>query len=306
MTITEMMPRKEFEWRLRTRALLLGRKTRIMGVVNVTPDSFSDGGAYFHTDLAVAHALKLLDEGADLLDVGGESTRPGAHAPVPALEEARRVVPVIKAVLRERPDAIISVDTYHAETAERAIGAGAEIINDVSGMRWDPEMPGTAALLRCGCILMHTRGRPEEWRALPPISGDDLLASVERELAESVVLAQAAGVAPPAIVVDPGFGFGKRKEENYALLARLRELSALGYPILSGTSHKSFIANTVAHLYGVPEIAVADRLYGTLATNVAAILNGAHILRVHDVRPALEAAAIADAVLLASAQSRAS
>lgn len=295
------MTRKKFQWRLRTRTLLLGEKTRIMGVVNVTPDSFSDGGEYFHTDLAVEHALKLLDQGADILDIGGESTRPGKHEPVNALEEARRVVPVIKAVLRERPDATLSVDTYRAETAERAAGAGAEIINDVSGMHWDPEMSAMAARLGCGCVLMHTRGRPEEWRDLPPILGDELSALVKRELAESAALAQAAGVAQQAIVVDPGFGFGKRKDENYSLLARLPELGALGYPIVSGTSRKSFIAATVACLYGVPEVAVKDRLYGTLATNVAAILKGAHILRVHDVRPAVEAAAIADAILLAGA-----
>lgn len=294
------MTRNEFLWRLRTRTLLLGKKTRIMGVVNVTPDSFSDGGEYFHTDLAVAHALKLLEEGADVIDIGGESTRPGKHEPVRALEEARRVVPVIKAVLRERPDAILSVDTYRAETAERAIGAGAEIINDVSGMRWDPAMRSLAARLGCACVLMHTRGRPEEWRTLPPISGDELLALVKLDLAEAAALAQAAGISHEAIVLDPGFGFGKRKDENYPLLARLKELSVVGYPIMSGTSRKSFVAATVARLYDVPEIAVADRLYGTLATHVAAVLEGAHILRVHDVRPAAEAAAIADAILLAT------
>ncbi len=290
--------RPTFHWKLRTRSLELGVKTLIMGIVNVTPDSFSDGGEYFHTDLAVEHALKLLDEGADILDIGGESTRPGKHEPLDPLEEARRVVPVIKAVLRERPQAIVSIDTYKAVTAERAIESGAEIVNDVSGFRWDATMPTTVARLRCGCVLMHTRGRPEHWRTQPQISRDDLVALVRRELTESAQLAETDGVAHEAIVLDPGFGFGKRFDENYPLLARFSELSALGYPLLSGTSRKSFVARTLGRLYGVDSVRVSERLYGTLAANVAAILNGAHIVRVHDVKPAVEAAAVADAILL--------
>ena len=294
--------RSTFAWRLRTQTLALGTKTRIMGIVNVTPDSFSDAGEYFHTDLAVEHALRLLDEGADIVDIGGESTRPGAKEPVDALEESRRVVPVIKAILRVRPEAIISVDTYRAETAERAVSAGAEIINDVSGFLWDEAMSPMTARLGCGCVLMHMRGRPENWRELPRISGDELLPLVKRELGESAAIAESAGIRREAIVVDPGFGFGKRSEENYPLLARLEELGELGYPLLVGASRKSFIARTLARLRSVPEISIEDRLYGTLAANVAAVLNGAHILRVHDVRPAVEAATIADAVLLASAR----
>jgi dihydropteroate synthase len=289
--------RPAFTWKLRTRSLELGLRTLIMGIVNVTPDSFSDRGEFFHTDLALEHALRLLDEGANILDIGGESTRPGKREAVSALEESRRVVPVIKALLRERPEAVISVDTYKAETAERAIQAGAEIVNDVSGLRWDEAMPKTAARLGCGCVLMHTRGLPEEWSTLPPITGDELVPLVKRDLRDTANLAEVAGVRHESIVLDPGFGFGKRHDENYPLLARLNELAELGYPLLAGTSRKSFVAHTVANLYGKTEVSVADRIYGTLATNVVAILNGAHILRVHDVKPALEAAAIADAVL---------
>lgn len=300
------MMRSRYTWKLSARALELGERTRIMGIVNVTPDSFSDGGEFFHSDLAVEHALQLLEEGADIVDIGGESTRPGRKERVSALEESRRVIPVIKGVLRALPSAVLSIDTYKSEVAERAIDAGAEIVNDVSGFNWDPALAQVAGRLGCGCVLMHSRGRPQEWPHLAPLAGRDLRELVKRELAASALKALSGGVAKEAIVVDPGIGFGKRFDENYLLLAHLGELGELGFPLLAGPSRKSFIARTVgstrsgntAEPVTVP---VAERLNGTLAASVAAVLKGAHIIRVHDVRPAIEALAIADAVLRAEA-----
>jgi len=298
--------RSRHTWKLRSRTLELGARTLIMGIVNVTPDSFSDGGEYFHSDLAVEHALKLLGEGADILDIGGESTRPGNKERVSAIEELRRVMPVIKALRREAPDAVISIDTYKAEVAERAITAGAEIINDVSGFAWDPHMAAVAARLGCGCVLMHMRGTPEEWRMLPPISSDELLPVVLQGLRQSAAVAERAGVKREAIALDPGLGFGKNYDENFPLLARLQEIVALGFPLLAGASRKSFIANAVAERRAERDgrrsleprdLPAEERLYGTLAANVAAILRGAHILRVHDVAAARDAAAVADKVV---------
>jgi len=285
--------RPRFEWQLRSRTLALGERTLVMGVVNVTPDSFSDGGDFFHADRAVEHALELLDEGADILDIGGESTRPGKKEPVSEQEELRRVVPVVAGVLRQAPDAIISVDTYKAAVAAEAVRKGAEIVNDVSAFRWDPQMAATVAGLQCGAILMHMRGRPEEWRSQP--ADPDLVGTVKKELADAARVARAAGVARESIMLDPGFGFGKNFDENYPLLARLAELQALGYPILSGTSRKSFLGRTLAH--GGQDAAPRERIVGTLATVTASILKGAHVVRVHDVKVTVEAAKVADAIL---------
>jgi dihydropteroate synthase len=268
-----------------------------MGVVNVTPDSFSDGGTFFHSDLAIEHALRLLDDGADIIDVGGESTRPGSHATVDALEESRRVIPVIKAVLRERPDTVISIDTYKAETARRAMDAGAEILNDVSAFAWDPAMADVAAQLKCACVLMHTRGRPHQWRDLPALAPAQVVPAVLHDLSTLSERALLSGVAREQLAIDPGFGFGKRFDENYPLIARLREISALGFPIVAGVSRKSFLARTVARRRNLIDLSPSERLTVTTAANVACILNGAHVLRVHDVVPAVEAAAIADAIL---------
>jgi dihydropteroate synthase len=299
--------RPRYEWKLVRRSVELGTRTLVMGVVNVTPDSFSDAGRHFSHDHAIEHAVELLDEGADMIDVGGESTRPGTkigEGGVTADEELRRVMPVIESVKKQRPSAVISIDTYKAEVARAAVDGGAELVNDVSAARWDPAMPCALAELNCGVVLMHTRGRPEEWRKLPRLSGDAMLGLVEAELNQWSTAVIKAGVHRERIVLDPGFGFGKNFEENYPLLARLDELHDLGFPLLAGTSRKSFIGRTVARQVPGEEKQDAppdQRLYGTLATVTAAILRGAHIVRVHDVKPAVEAARVADAILAANA-----
>jgi len=272
----------------------------------VTPDSFSDGGKFLGADAALTRALEMLDEGGDIVDVGGESTRPNAAAISPGEEQAR-ALPVLRAILKARPDAIVSIDTYHAETARLAVEAGAEIVNDVSGHLWDARMSATCAELRCGNVLMHTRGRPGEWRNLPALADDEVVPLVLRELEARVKAALAADVARESIVLDPGFGFGKAFDENYPLLARLHELHTLGFPLLTGVSRKSFLARTLTQALGAasnpgspglaPETWAHDAMTLTTAANTAAILAGAHILRVHDVRPARAAAAIADRIL---------
>jgi dihydropteroate synthase len=285
--------RSVFQWNLGKRTLELGKRTLIMGIVNVTPDSFSDGGLYLDSGPALAHALQLLDEGADIIDVGGESTRPGAKAAVTAEEELRRVLPVITALKQQRPDALISIDTYKASVARAAAAAGAEIVNDVSALRWDPQMARTISEIKCGAVLMHMRGRPEEWRTLPPPG--DIVLLVKRELREWAEAAVLAGVRRERIALDPGFGFGKNFEQNYPLLARFQELQSLGFPLLAGTSRKSFLGRALAK--DGKDAPAADRLYGNLAAHTALILKGAHILRTHDVKAAVEAARVADAIL---------
>jgi dihydropteroate synthase len=300
--------RPVFHWNLGARSLELGKRTLIMGIVNVTPDSFSDGGQFLDRDKALEHAERLLAEGADIIDIGGESTRPGAHvntsAPtttksdkpsVSAEEELNRVLPVIAELKKKHPAAVISVDTYKSSVARVAIGAGAEIVNDVSGFRWDPQMSKTLAELKCGAVLMHMRGRPEEWRTLPPPG--DVVLLVKRELKEWAEKAILAGVRRERLVLDPGFGFGKNFEENYPLISRFQELQSTGFPWLAGTSRKSFIGKTLGS--DGQRAPVAQRLYGTLASEVALILKGAHIIRTHDVKATVEAAKIADAILSA-------
>ena len=287
--------RAVFQWSLGTRTLELGKRTLIMGIVNVTPDSFSDGGLYLDSSKAVDHALQLLDEGADIIDVGGESTRPGAKVGVSAEEELRRVMPVITAIKKQRPDTIVSIDTYKASVARAAAAAGAEIVNDVSGLRWDANMAKTIAEIKCGAVLMHMRGRPEEWHSLPPPG--DIVLLVKRELREWAEAAVLAGVRRERIALDPGFGFGKSLEQNYPLLARFQDLQFLGFPLVAGTSRKSFLGRTLAK--DGKDAAVPDRLYGNLAAHTALILKGAHILRTHDVKAAVEAARVADAILTA-------
>jgi dihydropteroate synthase len=304
-------------WQLRTRSLELGPRTLVMGILNVTPDSFSESGAHHETLVAIEHGLMLLDQGADLLDIGGESTRPGA-TPVSLQEEQDRILPVIESILHRRPGSVISIDTYHAETARAAVAAGAEIVNDVSGFLWDPALASTCAELQCGVVLMHTRGRPSEWRALPPLLPDDVLPLVRTGLAQVLERARDAAIDRGRIVLDPGYGFGKAFDANYPLLAYQHELLALGQPLLAGVSSKSFLAKTLAESVPVTPVvapAVVDappsgaakslaalvppaaRGNATLAAVTAAILAGASIVRVHNVRPAVEAARIADAVL---------
>lgn len=313
--------RSVFHWNLGARALELGKRTLIMGIVNVTPDSFSDGGEFLDCDKALEHAEQLLDEGADILDIGGESTRPGARVEVAkrgdtkeaeikkgsagslnpgtlavsAKEELKRVLPVIAELKKKHPAAVLSVDTYKAEVAHAAVIAGAELVNDVSGFRWDAQMAKTVAALKCGAVLLHSRGRPDEWRTLPPPG--DIVLQVKRELREWAERAVLAGVRRERIVLDPGFGFGKRFEENYPLLVRFGELQAMGFPLLAGTSRKSFIGRMLAK--DGKDVPVEQRLYGTLATEVALIMQGAHMVRTHNVKASVEAARVADTILLA-------
>jgi len=290
------MQRPLYTWRLRTRSLELGVRTLVMGILNVTPDSFSDGGKFLARDRAVAHALKMLDEGADLLDVGGESTRPGtpvAESGIPAAEELRRIRPVIEDVLRERPRTILSVDTYKAEVARAAVNAGCEIANDVSALRWDPEMAATVAELACGVILMHTRGRPQEWRDLP--ASADIVAEVKADLRGYAQAAVSAGIAKDRIMLDVGFGFGKKFDQNYPLLAGLDQLHPIGFPLLAGTSRKSFIGRTLAR--DGKDAPPDQRLHGSLAAMTSSVLKGAHMVRVHDVKATVEAVKIADEVI---------
>jgi dihydropteroate synthase len=293
------LPRPQFDWHLRTRTLALGQRTIVMGILNVTPDSFSDGGHFYSaeraTDRALAQALRMLDEGARIIDVGGESTRPGA-VPLTADEEQARILPVIEAVLAHRREAILSVDTFHAATARCAIEAGAEVVNDVSGFLWDEAMAATCAKLSCGVVMMHTRGRPQEWRDLPALAPQAVVPMVLNDLAQRLEAATAAGIARSRIVLDPGVGFGKRGDENYPVLAHFDQLHQLGQPLMLGASRKGFLAQTIAHLHDAPP-ATDARLNATTAANVAAILAGAHILRVHDVLAAAEAAAVADRIL---------
>ena len=298
--------RPRFCWQLGSRTLELGPRTLIMGVVNVTPDSFSDGGQFFDRGDAVNHALRLLDEGADIIDIGGESTRPGAIVEVdraasptsglkPAVtveEELARIIPVIAEVRRLRPEAILSVDTYKAFVAKAAVENGSDIVNDVSGFQWDPDMANTCADLDCGIVLMHMRGLPETWRALPKL--EDPLTLVKHELNLAARKAEEEGIARERIVLDPGFGFGKSFEENYPLLACMDELACLGFPLLAGTSRKSFVGRAM----GLPkETPASERLAGSLAAMVISIMKGSHIVRVHDVKESLRAARVADAIL---------
>ncbi|MGI8773103.1 MAG: dihydropteroate synthase, partial [Acidobacteriaceae bacterium] len=238
-------------------------------------------------------------------DIGGESTRPGAVAEIGDAEELGRVLPVIEGIRGHKPDALLSIDTYRAATARAAVIAGAEIVNDVSGLLWDSAMALTCAGLGCGVVAMHTRGRPAEWKTLPRLGDREVVALVLRELGERKQAALDAGIRRERLVLDPGFGFGKAFENNYPLLARLDELRSLGQPLLAGVSRKAFLGRTLGRRYAganaLPRDVPADaRGYATVAAIAAAVLNGADLVRVHEVKPAVEAVAIADAVLAAS------
>ena len=300
--MNRLKPRSRYAWQLRSRTLLLGERTLIMAILNVTPDSFSgdgllsDGPEAASVKAAVAAAIAAFDAGADILDLGAESTRPNA-TPLTADEEQARLLPVLEGLLLARPGAIVSVDTYHAATA-RAVGKlGAEIVNDVSGLTWDSEMGSAVAQSGCGLVLMHTRGRPREWLAQGPMSRDEIVPAIFGGLCEGVALAEAAGIATERIVVDPGFGFGKRGQENFTLLAQLGRLKQLGRPLLIGLSRKSFLGEAVRALQPEGVSAADARRTATTAAHTAAILSGAHVLRVHDVQAARETAEIADRLL---------
>lgn len=264
--------------------LRLGRRTLVMGILNITPDSFSDGGVHFDPDAAFRSAMAMLEAGADILDVGGESTRPGAE-PLPAEEEWRRVGPVIDAIAA-RVNVPISIDTYKADIAERALDHGALIVNDVSAFAYDPRLAEVVARRRAAVILMHTRGRSSNM--YEHATYGDVVAEVGGELAERADAAIAAGVERAAIVLDPGFGFAKRAEHSMELLARFAELHGLGFPLLSGPSRKSFLQT------GLGERPPSGRIWGTAAAVAASVHAGAHIVRVHDVREMVDVVAVAD------------
>lgn len=276
------------EWKIARRSLTLGPRTLIMGVLNVTPDSFSDGGQFYTPEHALARAEELIEEGADIIDVGGESTRPGAE-PVTSEEELRRIVPIVES-LAKNTEISISVDTTKREVARAALQSGAQIINDISGLRFDYYIADEVMRAGAGLVLMHSRGTPATMHRLPPVP--DILEEVSRSLRSSIAMAARRGVPAGQIVLDPGIGFGKSPAQNVELIAGLREFARRfhEFPILVGTSRKSFIGRL---LDGVP---VEDRIHGTMATVTAAVLNGADIVRVHDVRAARETLRVADAI----------
>jgi dihydropteroate synthase len=286
--------------RLPSRILRLGPRTFIMGILNVTPDSFSDGGWFLDPSRAVSHALQMQRDGAGIIDIGAESTRPGSES-ISAAEELRRLLPVLEA-LRSRLKIPISIDTQKSFVAEIALGAGAEIINDVSGLQHDPRIAEVAARHRAAIILMHIRGTPRTMQQGP--FAKNVLKDVANGLRHSVQVARKAGVRKSQIILDPGIGFGKSFSQNYELLAKLPELAKLGYPLLVGTSRKGFLGATLAKT-GLPAKAdkpapLQDRIWGTAATVTAAILGGAHIVRVHDVKEMSQLARVADCLLLAA------
>jgi dihydropteroate synthase len=282
-----MFRRKKFRFRLPSRTLVLGERTLIMGVLNVTPDSFFDGGLFHDTDAAVAHALEMERQGADILDIGGESTRPGSEG-VSAEEEISRVLPVLQK-LRGSIGIPISIDTSKVEVAEAAANAGAEIVNDVTGLRADPRLAEVARLRKLPLILMHMRGEPRTMQKQP--FARDVMRDVSAGLRRSLALARRAGVPKSQIVLDPGLGFGKSTAQNFELIAGLGTLARLGCPLLIGASRKSFVGKALG---GVPK---EGRTWGTAATVSASILAGAHMVRVHDVAEMAQVARVTDAVL---------
>jgi dihydropteroate synthase len=276
------MPRKRFEWRLRDRTLQLGERTLIMGVLNVTPDSFSDGGKYQDPDRAFARAVELEEDGADLIDIGAESTRPGS-ARISEAEELRRLVPVLKR-LRNKLTVPISVDTYKAAIAEKALELGVDVINDPSALTFDADLARKAAHANAGLILNHMRGNPETWAKLPPLN--NVIRTIAAELDASVHRAVRAGLDRRQLVIDPGMGFGKRKEQNAEILAQLSELARLELPILVGASRKHFLTRESG----------VETEYATAAAVAASVLNGAHIVRVHDVKAMRAVVEVADEI----------
>ena len=286
-----MSSRKKFTLRLCSGKLVLGVRTLVMGVLNVTPDSFSDGGKFFDVERAVEQAMAMERGGADLLDVGGESTRPGS-AGISAQEELARVLPVLQS-LRGRLKIPVSIDTQKMEVAEAALDAGAQIINDISGLKSDPRIAEVAARRRVPLILMHMRGEPHTMQAGG--FARDVMKDVMQGLRKSVAMARKSGVPKSQIILDPGIGFGKSFAQNYELLQKLPQLAKLGFPLLVGTSRKGFLGATLAR-EGKPA-PPEERIWGTAATVTACILHGAHIVRVHDVVEMVQVARVADCLL---------
>ena len=281
-----------FSIRCRGKTLILGKRTHLMGVLNVTPDSFSDGGLYFDREKAIDHGLKMVEEGADFIDIGGESTRPGSK-PIGWEEEVRRVIPVIES-LAKKVDTPISIDTFKSNVAETAVEAGAAIINDISGLHFDPDLGKVAAKQDVPLILMHTRGRPETMQK--DVRYESLFSEILRYLKESIQKAESAGLDPKQIIIDPGIGFGKTLEDNLLIIKNLSEFRILGKPMLLGTSRKTFIGKIL-------NAEIDERLEGTLSSIAICVLNGAHIIRCHEVLQAKKAIAVADAIRLAGDRS---
>ena len=284
------MARRRFEWRIAQRELTLGDRTLIMGILNVTPDSFSDGGRYQDPDRAFARAVELEDQGADLIDIGAESTKPGSQR-VSEAEELRRLIPVLKR-LKDKLSIPVSVDTYKAAVAEKALEHGAEIINDPSGLTWEPELAKVVVKYNAGLILNHMRGTPESWNKLPPLP--NVMGAIVADLGACVHRARRSGVDLDRIVIDPGLGFGKRREQNAEILARLPELTRLNVPILVGPSRKSFLARPNEQ----------ETAFANAAAVTAAILGGAHIVRVHDVAEMRPVIQVADEIVRMRPQAR--
>lgn len=273
---------KRYQWRLKNREIVLGGRTLLMGVLNVTPDSFSDGGKYSDPDRAFARAVELEEQGADIVDVGAESTRPGAQR-ISEAEELRRLIPVLKR-LRGKLNIPISVDTYKSSVADKALEHGAEIINDPSGILLDLQVPRVVTKYDAGLIINHMRGTPETWAKLPPLK--DLMRSITIDLEAAVHRARQAGVQKHQLVLDPGLGFGKRREQNSQIIAQLGLLRNFDLPILVGPSRKAFLRKEQPQ----------DTEFATAAAVAASILNGAHIVRVHDVRTMKPVAEVVDAI----------
>jgi dihydropteroate synthase len=278
--------RKEFQLQINGKDYKLGSRTWISGIINVTPDSFSDGALYLDKDKAVARGLELVSEGSDIVDIGGESTKPGSE-PISVGEELSRVIPVVSA-LRKKTDVLISIDTTKSEVAEAALDAGADIINDISSLRFDPIMGHLAVRRDVPVILMHMKGTPKTMQLNP--SYENVMVEVKAFLEKMLETAEAYGIKKEKIIIDPGIGFGKRFKDNLTLIKNLSSLNDLGRPILVGTSRKSFIGRI---LNAPPQ----ERLEGTIASAILSILNGAHILRVHDVAPVKKALLVAEAIM---------
>ena len=277
---------KEYILQVNGRNHTLGLRTWIMGVINITPDSFSDGGLYFHKDKALERGLQLVREGSDIIDVGGESTRPGSD-PIPAEEEIRRVIPAITA-LRKQTEALISIDTTKSQVARAALDAGADIINDISSLRFDPQMATLAAQKDVPIILMHMKGTPKTMQVQPTY--EDVQQEVKDFLKKSIDRARAAGIKKEKIIIDPGIGFGKRLKDNLVLIKNLHTLEELDRPICIGVSRKSFIGTIL-------DVPPEERLEGTIASAILSVFQGAHILRVHDVAAVKRAVRVAEAII---------
>ena len=283
------------EWHItRDRTLPIGHRTLIMGILNVTPDSFSDGGEFFSLDSALAHAEQMIAAGADIIDVGGESTRPGGAAIVSAAEEEERVLPIISQLVK-RFSVPISIDTTKAVVARAALDAGAAIVNDISALRFEPKIADEVARPGAGLVMMHSRGTPGALHGLPPVT--DIIEEVTTNLRSSIEIALQRGVKRESIVIDPGIGFGKSQEQNLELIAKLDQLIAAfpEFPLLIGTSRKSFLGRILRDANGTPA-PPEDRLHATMASTTAAILKGAHIVRVHDVKATVETVRVVDAI----------